>query len=188
MSYAGEARVAAALDSACLVRALDVMRQQRDRLPTVVNLGAAALSDQGIRRWVGGYRQDPRNGAIVLEFSEAVLLSDVEAAEALAQQAHARGLMLGIKHFGLHANALALLRRLRPAHVKFSVTLTREALLNPDSGAYVRSLAGIASALSITPLAVAVESLSELQALHDLGMRGAQGAAIAREQMLRPQT
>ncbi|WP_018411028.1 EAL domain-containing protein [Methyloversatilis thermotolerans] len=184
MSYAGEARVAAALDSACLVRALDVMRQQRDRMATVINLGAAALGDEGIRRWIAGYRQDARGGTVVLEFPEAVLLSDVEAAETLAQQAHARGLVLGIKHFGLHANALTLLRRVRPGHVKFSLTLTREALLNPDSGAYVRSLAGIASALSITPVAIAVESLSDLQALYELGMRGVQGAAVAPEQML----
>ncbi len=65
--------------------------------------------------------------------------------------------------------------------MKFSATLTREALLSPDSGAYVASLAGIASALSITPIAVAVEDPDALASLHGLGFRAVQGEAVAAE-------
>ncbi len=181
MTYAGEARVSAALDSACLMRALEHAQARRDGLATVVNVSAAALGDPDILRWVGGYRHDARRGSFILEFSEVALLGDPDAAEAFAQLAQSRGLAIGIKHFGLHANALSLLRRLRPQHVKFSVTLTREALLNPDSGAYVSSLTGIASALSILPVAVAVEHAETLAALHALGFRGVQGEAVAAE-------
>lgn len=186
MNYAGEARVSAALDSACLMRALEHARARRDGLPTVVNVGAATLGDPDIRRWVAGYRPDGRTGLLILEFPESALLGDPDAAEAFAQAAQARGLAIGIKHFGLHGNALGLLRRLRPAHVKFSVTLTREALLNPDSGAYVQSLAGIASALSITPIAVAVEDADALAGLYALGIRAVQGEAVAAEQVPEP--
>jgi len=181
MTYAGEVRVSAALDSACLMRALEHAQARRDGLATVVNVSAAALIDPDILRWVGGYRHDARRGPFILEFSEVALLGDPDAAEAFAQLAQSRGLAIGIKHFGLHANALSLLRRLRPQHVKFSVTLTREALLNPDSGAYVSSLTGIASALSILPVAVAVEHAETLAALHALGFRGVQGEAVAAE-------
>ncbi|WP_069040412.1 EAL domain-containing protein [Methyloversatilis sp. RAC08] len=181
MTYAGEARVSAALDSACLMRALEHAQVRRDGLATVVNVSAAALIDPDILRWVGGYRHDARRAGFILEFSEVALLGDPDAAEAFAQLAQSRGLAIGIKHFGLHANALSLLRRLRPQHVKFSVTLTREALLNPDSGAYVSSLTGIASALSILPVAVAVEHVETLAALHALGFRGVQGEAVAAE-------
>jgi EAL domain-containing protein (putative c-di-GMP-specific phosphodiesterase class I) len=186
ISYAGEARVAAALDSACLMRALEQARSRRDGLATVVNVGAATLTDADILRWVRGYRHDDRVGTLILEFPESALLGDVDAAEAFAQLAQSRGLALGIKHFGLHANALQLLRRLRPAHVKFSVTLTREALLNPDSGAYVQSLAGIAATLAITPVAVAVEHVEAFEGLYGLGIRAVQGAAVAVEQLPLP--
>jgi EAL domain-containing protein (putative c-di-GMP-specific phosphodiesterase class I) len=181
MAYAGESRVSAALDSACLMRALEHAGARRDGVTTVVNVSAATLTDPDILRWVRGYRNDPRLGAFILEFSESALLADPDAAESFAQVAQASGLALGIKHFGLHANALSLLRRLRPAHVKFSATLTREALLSPDSGAYVASLAGIASALSITPIAVAVENPDALASLHGLGFRAVQGEAVAAE-------
>lgn len=181
MAYAGEIRVSAALDSACLMRALQHADARRDGVTTVVNVSAATLTDPDIRRWVRGYRNDARQGAFILEFSESALLADPDAAESFAQMAQASGLALGIKHFGLHANALSLLRRLRPAHVKFSATLTREALLSPDSGAYVASLAGIASALSITPIAVAVEDPDALASLHGLGFRAVQGEAVAAE-------
>ena len=181
MAYAGEIRVSAALDSACLMRALEHARSRRDGVTTVVNVSAATLTDPDILRWVNGYRNDTRLGAFILEFSESALLADPDAAEAFAQLAQANGLALGIKHFGLHANALSLLRRLRPAHVKFSATLTREALHSPDSGAYVASLAGIASALSITPIAVAVENPDVLPSLHALGFRAVQGEAVAAE-------
>ncbi len=181
MTYAGETRVSAALDSACLMRALEHAKARRDGLATVVNVSAATLTDPDILRWVDGYRHDERFGTFILEFTESALLGDADAAESFVQLAHSRGLALGIKHFGLHANALTLLRRLRPLHVKFSVTLTREALLNPDTGAYVASLTGIATALSITPVVVAVEFAESIGALHALGFRAIQGDAIAPE-------
>jgi EAL domain-containing protein (putative c-di-GMP-specific phosphodiesterase class I) len=157
MAYAGETRVSAALDSACLVRALEHAQARRDGLATAVNVGAATLTDPDILRWLRNYRHDERCGTFILEFSEVALLGDPDAAESFAHLAQSRGLALGIKHFGLHPNALSLLRRLRPRHVKFSATLTREALLHPESGTYVSSLTGIATTLSITPVAVAVE-------------------------------
>ncbi|WP_374337614.1 EAL domain-containing protein [Methyloversatilis sp.] len=183
IAYASEARVSAALDSACLMRALEYAKTRRDGMAIVVNVSAATLSDPDILRWVRAYRQDARSGRLILEFQEAALLGAPDAAEAFAQLAQSSGLALGIKHFGLHANALSLLRRLRPEHVKLSVTLTREALQNPESGAYVRSLAGIASALSITPVAVAVERPEALTALYALGIRAAQGEAVVAEQL-----
>lgn len=186
IAYASETRVSAALDGACLMRALEHAKARRDGVATVVNVGAATLTDPDIQRWLRGYRHDARVGTLVLEFPESALLGDPDAAEAFAHQAQANGLALGIKHFGLHANALTLLRRLRPAHVKFSVTLTREALLNPDSGAYVSSLAGIASALSITPMAVAVEHAETLTGLYALGIRAVQGEAVSAEQVPAP--
>lgn len=185
MAYASETRVSAALDSACLMRALEHAQARRDGEATVVNVGAATLTDPDILRWVAGYRHDARRGLFILEFTESALMGDPDAAEAFAQLAQSRGLALGIKHFGLHANALSLLRRLRPQHVKFSVTLTREALLNPDSGAYVASLAGIAAALSITPVAVAAEQSDSFAALHALGFRAVQGEAVSPERIAR---
>jgi EAL domain-containing protein (putative c-di-GMP-specific phosphodiesterase class I)/GGDEF domain-containing protein len=181
MTYAGETRVSAALDSACLVRALEHAQARRDGLATAVNVGAATLTDPDILRWLRNYRHDERCGAITLEFSEVALLGDPDAAESFAHLAHSRGLALGIKHFGLHPNALSLLRRLRPQHVKFSATLTREALLHPESGTYVSSLTAIATTLSITPVAVAVEHPEALTALHALGFRAVQGRAVAPE-------
>jgi EAL domain-containing protein (putative c-di-GMP-specific phosphodiesterase class I)/GGDEF domain-containing protein len=186
MAYASEARASAALDSACLMRAMERARARRDGIPTVVNVGVATLTDRDIGRWVDGCRHDARDGMLILEFPESALLGDPDAAEAFAQRLQARGMAIGIKHFGLHANALSLLRRLRPVHVKFSATLSREAQMNPDSGAYVASLAGIASALSITPIAVAVEHVQSLAALHALGFRAAQGEAVAGEDVPLP--
>ena len=43
------------------------------------------------------------------------------------------------------------------------------------------ALTGIASALSILPVAVAVEHAETLAALHALGFRGVQGEAVAAE-------
>lgn len=183
MAYAGEIRVSAALDGACLMRAIEHAQARRDGLPTAVNVGAATLTDPDILRWLRTYRHDERCGILILEFSEAALLGDPDAAESFAHLAHSRGLALGIKHFGLHPNALSLLRRLRPLHVKFSATLTREALLHPESGSYVSSLTGIATTLSITPVAVAVEHPEDLAALHALGFRAVQGRAVAPENM-----
>lgn len=185
MSDVGEARMSAALDGVCLMRALEHAQARRDGVATVVNVGAATLTDPDILRWVAGYRHDARRGGLILEFSESVLLGNPDAAEALAGQAQARGLALGIKHFGLHASALSLLRRLRPQHVKFSAALTREALRHPDSGAYVASLTGIAAALSITSVAVAVEQADTLPALHALGFRAVQGNAVSPESLPR---
>lgn len=183
LRYATETGVAAALDAACLAEGLRRATAPGVATPVAVNLGAPSLRPAQLPDWLAAHRTVAPHGALLLELPESVLLERPAAAEALARSAAEAGLALGIKHFGLDARAVGLLRRLRPRHVKFAPLLSREALAHEDAAGYLRSLTALCRTLGAVPVAVLVEDPGQFAPLHALGFGAVQGQAVAAERL-----
>ena len=153
-------------------------------LAVAVNLSVRVLHDQSLPAHIAHllktYNFQPAN--LTLEITETCLMADPVRAKAVLTQLAALGVQLSIDDFGTGYSSLAYLKEL-PVHelkIDKSFVLGMGADTTTKDAAIVRSVIGMAHALTLTVVAEGVENADAQTILADLSCDTAQGYHICR--------
>ncbi len=116
---------------------------------------------------------------IIFEFTEAEKLDTAHLLNILKTY-KAIGFKTAIDDFGAGYAGLQLLAQFQPDIVKIDMDLVRGIDIDPVKRTILRHTLHMLEALGITPLCEGVETMDELRALQDLGVRLIQGYLLAK--------
>jgi diguanylate cyclase (GGDEF)-like protein len=125
---------------------------------------ARALEESGLEpRW------------LELEIIESMVMQDVEAAVAMAQELKKLGVQLTMDDFGTGYSSLSYLRRFPFDKLKIDISFVREITTDPGSAAIARTIIAMAHNLGLRAIAEGVESEGQLGYLRAQGCDEMQG-------------
>ncbi len=132
-----------------------------------VNVSPAQFSRSSllkdVKHLLATSRIDPKT--LVLEVTEGVLMSDIEAAVNLLKTVRAMGVRLSVDDFGTGYSSLAYLRRLPLDELKIDRSFVMGLPAEKDSLAIVRAVIAMAHALNLKVVAEGVELDTQLEVL-----------------------
>ncbi len=150
-----------------------------------VNVSASELDDPTFTATVEKVLLDEGlpGGAIGLEITESVLMSDVNRVNLVLTQLRAIGIQLAIDDFGTGYSSLSYIARLPVTTVKIDGSFIA-GLDDPDrrreSFAVVTAVIGLAHALRLTVIAEGIETTTQALILYGLGCDQGQGYLYGR--------
>ncbi len=121
-----------------------------------------------------------------LELTESALIENTEHIKYLLEQIMKRDIELAIDDFGTGYSSLAYLHQLPVQHIKIdrsfidAIDNTADGKINEDALEIVRATVALGQSLRMKVTAEGIESLSQLNALKELGADFAQGYYIAK--------
>ena len=142
-----------------------------------INLSARELGQPGLLRTIANSLAnsgvDP--ATICFEITESALLYDVDATTATLRQMKDLGVELAIDDFGTGYSALTHLRRFPVDGLKVDRSFVSG--LGEDGGdrAIVTAVIGLAHSLNLSTIGEGIESVTQLEALRDMGCHAGQG-------------
>lgn len=110
-----------------------------------------------------------------LELTEAAAMDDPQAAIAMMNQLHERGIRMSIDDFGTGYSSLSYLKRFKAYKLKIDQSFVRDLTVDPDDKAIVTAIINMASSLGMQTIAEGVETGSQLAFLRLQGCDEAQG-------------
>jgi diguanylate cyclase (GGDEF)-like protein len=113
--------------------------------------------------------------SVCFEFRESVVVQDFEAASSTLADLHALGINLAIDDFGTGYSVLQHLKSLPVDTIKIDGQFVSDLGVNPDDGAIVQSIMGLADAFGLEVVAEGVETAAAARLLLQYGCHRAQG-------------
>lgn len=173
---AAEMKIAAALDLAAMRAALNNHSAIPADIYLAVNLSPQTILDRQFRRAL----RDLPLTRLVLEVTEHQAI-DVYAQIAQVLEPYRRaGVRIAVDDAGAGYASMRHILHLRPDLVKLDMSLTRDIDSDPARRALVLALVGFAREVGCQLISEGVETAAELETLRLLGVRKAQGYALAR--------
>ena len=117
---------------------------------------------------------------LIFEVTEGERVRDQAHLNSIIREYRSRGFRVAIDDFGAGYAGLSLLANFQPDILKIDHELTREVHTRLASRVIIRAILEACHALGVQVIAEGVETLDELLALRDLGMRYFQGYYFAR--------
>ncbi len=114
-----------------------------------------------------------------IEITESVMISEPELALSTLQKMKALGVRVALDDFGTGYSSLSLLQRFPLQRIKIDRAFVQGVADNPSDRALVRTIIAMGQSLGLDMVAEGVESLHQIQVLHELGCRKAQGYLIS---------
>jgi diguanylate cyclase (GGDEF)-like protein len=142
-----------------------------------VNLSPVQFRNRDLAQSVVAAMKSSRLSArrLELEITESVILPDSESNFRTLNQLREAGVRIVMDDFGAGYSSLSYLRKFRFDGIKVDRSLIKELPNNPECGAIVRAVAGIATSLGIATTAEGVETAQQLRQLRQEGYDDAQG-------------
>ena len=170
-----------ALSTACAQRAW-CERELGVELTMAVNVSVHQFMASG---FADSVRQallatDTPPGALTLEVTETVLVSDVERATRALTDLRELGVKLSLDDFGTGYSSLRYLLSFTFDHVKIDRDFIKDLVRDPTSQKIVTAVIELAHELGVTVIAEGVETAAQHTALADLGCDFCQGYYFAR--------
>jgi diguanylate cyclase len=152
------------------------------QISVAVNLSASDLLDEQLAEWIVTLLavHDVPIGALQVEITESVLMTDPDRAGTMLEKLRDNGLRIAVDDYGTGYCALAYLRDLPIDELKIDRTFIAPVTADPRSAAIVRSTIELAHALDLDVVAEGVEDQSALDLLADSGCDFAQGYHFSR--------
>jgi diguanylate cyclase (GGDEF)-like protein len=152
------------------------------QISVAVNLSASDLLDEQLAERIVALlaEHDVPIGALQVEITESVLMTDPERARTMLEKLRRMGLRIAVDDYGTGYCALAYLRDLPIDELKIDRTFITDVTADPRSAAIVRSTIELAHALELEVVAEGVENQSALDLLADFGCDFAQGYHFSR--------
>lgn len=116
---------------------------------------------------------------VVLEITERAAILDLDHFRNTLDALRAKGLRIAVDDFGSGYSALNLVAELHPDFIKFDMTLIRDIQASSIRQKLVRNMVHFAADLGAQTVAEGVETLPELQTVHELGCHLVQGFYLA---------
>jgi EAL domain-containing protein (putative c-di-GMP-specific phosphodiesterase class I) len=172
------------LEEACTQAARWRSRYGRAAPSVSVNLSPRQLQDPELLTCVSRTlsRAGLDGGALHVEITESLLMSDSDLAGRKLAELRALGVGVAIDDFGTGYSSLAYLRRYPVDVLKIDQSFVAPLLEGPRPAALVRSIIELARALEVTTVAEGVENAEQARILRDLGCHIAQGFFLCRPQ------
>jgi diguanylate cyclase (GGDEF)-like protein/PAS domain S-box-containing protein len=117
---------------------------------------------------------------LMLEFTESVLMENLEEARSLIGRLSKRGVRFAIDDFGTGYSSLAYLSRLALDQLKIDQSFVRNMAVNPKDAAIVRAIIEMARTLDIEVIAEGVETADQRDYLLECGCHNFQGYFFGR--------
>ena len=157
-----------------------------------INLSLSSLRDASFLQWIySSLRKLPvpdknsdQQSKIVFEFSEFVVVNNLEILQGFAKELKAMGYGIGLDQFGHGSSDFGYLKSLRPEYVKVDSAYTKQLHNNLDNQFFVSTLSNICHSLDIMVIAQAVENQEQLEVLKTLHIDGVQGYVVHRPEVL----
>ena len=121
---------------------------------------------------------DPRN--LELEITETVVMEDARATLAILGALKSLGVRLAIDDFGTGYSSLAYLRRFPVDTLKIDGVFVAGLGESTEDEVIVAAMIGLAQDLGVTAIPEGVETVEQLQRLHEMGCDVAQGFYLSR--------
>jgi diguanylate cyclase (GGDEF)-like protein/PAS domain S-box-containing protein len=145
---------------------VSALQMARGDLPEIV---AQALARHGLA-----------GPCLELEFTESMLMKNVERSLALMQRLRALGVRLSIDDFGTGYSSLAYLKQFPLDKLKIDQSFVRNLNAEGSDASIVQAIIALAQALELTTIAEGVESETQRDFLQQLGCREMQGYLFSR--------
>lgn len=120
------------------------------------------------------------NGALEIEITEHVLLTDTEAAARRLESLKRLGIKLSVDDFGTGYSSLNLLHALPIDTVKTDRSLLDSTILEARGNHILTTIATLSQALELGLVAEGIETEDQLQRLRDLGFAYGQGYLLSK--------
>lgn len=169
-----------------LKTALQQLRHwQQSDLPNfvvAVNLSAVQFLQQGLASNIARLVEESgiTPGTLELELTEAMAMSNPEAAIITMRELHALGLLLSIDDFGTGYSSLSYLKRFAIEKLKIDQSFVRDLHSNAEDQAIVTAIIQMARGLDIKTIAEGVETAEQVEFLRQRGCDEVQGYFYAR--------
>ncbi|MCB0998627.1 MAG: EAL domain-containing protein [Acidimicrobiales bacterium] len=146
-----------------------------------VNVSPRQLADPGLPSVVSEAlsRSGMDASHLWIEITESVMISEPTLALASLQKMKALGVRVALDDFGTGYSSLSLLQRFPLQRIKIDRAFVQGVADNPSDRALVRTIVAMGQSLGLDMVAEGVESLHQIQVLHELGCRKAQGYLIS---------
>ncbi|MDR6316171.1 putative bifunctional diguanylate cyclase/phosphodiesterase [Actinoplanes couchii] len=157
-------------------------RDQGLTMPVAVNLSVSNLRDPDFPEQVSALllRFGLPPGAIELEVTESVLMTDADTALIQLGRLRDMGLRIAVDDYGTGYSSLSYLRVLPADELKLDRSFVLRCGTDPRSAAIVQSTVGLAHSLGMRMVAEGVEDMETFEQLRGFGCDLAQGYVIAR--------
>ncbi len=164
-----------------LYRACVQLREWQDRglsgITMSVNLSALQLLrdelTQRLCEILAEVQLEPQH--LELELTESVLMASAERAIHTLDRLHAVGVAIAIDDFGTGYSSLSYLKRLPIDRVKIDRSFVGDITTDPDDEAITKTIITMAHSLGLDVVAEGVETLEQLEYLHEQGCDEIQG-------------
>ncbi len=153
-----------------------------DKLSMAVNISTLQLHQndfaERVLRILGETGHDPRR--LELEFTESILIHDVERVLHQIRQLKAAGIGIAIDDFGTGYSSLSYLKQLDVDRLKIDRSFVRDIGSDPDDAAIVRAITQMARSLRLKTLAEGAETSEQTRFLLAEGCEEVQGFLYSR--------
>jgi EAL domain-containing protein (putative c-di-GMP-specific phosphodiesterase class I) len=165
----------------------DIARVRRERhlahMRVSVNASAAELRDPEYPTRIERALHDAAlpSSALRLEVTESVTLDETDVVDRVLADLQSMGVTLSIDDFGTGYSSFAILTRVPWSEIKLDRSLTAQ-YCEPRGREMLRAIINYGTSLAVDVIAEGIETVAQLNALHALGCRYAQGYLLGRPQ------
>lgn len=164
------------MEAAAVSAALAHARRHGVGVPVWVNVSPASLGSAHMREALLDYAADQ----LVVEITEHAVVADYDVLNDHLVALREHGVRVAVDDAGAGYASLQHILRLRPDVIKLDLGLIRDIEDDPVRQALAHSLGAFGRSIGSQVLAEGIESRSELDALHRLGVDLGQGYLLAR--------
>jgi diguanylate cyclase (GGDEF)-like protein/PAS domain S-box-containing protein len=179
MPVAHRHQLGARVDRWVMLNAAKQLKEHTRNSPNarmVVNLTAESLQDTSLAGWISKLTKaiDPSGSPIVLQFTEADVVSYLKAAASQADALNQAGCPVAISHFGTTLNPLNTLKHVQASYIKLDRSFTQD-MSNEEGMGKIRKLTAELAAVDKKVIVSYVENAQTLSKLWTLGVQYLQG-------------
>ena len=158
------------------------MKRGMPSLIMAVNLSSVQFRHADLPQRVSSILADAQvdPGLLELELTEGVAMTHPQAAIAVMDDLHRRGVRMSIDDFGTGYSSLSYLKRFQVYKLKIDQSFVRDITEDPDDKAIVGAIISMASSLGLKTIAEGVETEGQLAFLRSRGCTEAQGYHFSR--------
>jgi EAL domain-containing protein (putative c-di-GMP-specific phosphodiesterase class I) len=179
MPVAQRHQLGARVDRWVMLNAAKQLKEHTRNSPNtrmLVNLTAESLQDTTLAGWISKLSKaiDPSGSPIVLQFTEADMVSYLKAAASQADALNQAGCPVAISQFGTSLNPLNTLKHVQASYIKLDRSFTQD-MSNEEGMGKIRKLTADLRAVDKKVIVSYVENAQTLSKLWTLGVQYLQG-------------